>query len=129
MAHFRGIGWVEIPVTDMDRAVKFYEALTGTKLEKMDLGPLQMAMFPMDEHLKGASGALVKNENYKASMTDGVLIYFTTPSGNLDEDLKVVEAAGGKIHVPKKMISEEYGYMAVVFDTEGNHIALHYRQA
>jgi uncharacterized protein len=36
-----------------------------------------------------------------------------------------VEAAGGKIMVPKTMISEEYGYMAVFVDTEGNRIALH----
>jgi hypothetical protein len=36
-----------------------------------------------------------------------------------------VEAAGGKIMVPKTQISEEYGYMAVIIDTEGNRIGLH----
>ncbi|MGI8952138.1 MAG: hypothetical protein ACR2FN_11200 [Chitinophagaceae bacterium] len=36
-----------------------------------------------------------------------------------------VEEAGGKIIVPKTEISPEYGFMAVIIDTEGNRIALH----
>jgi hypothetical protein len=36
-----------------------------------------------------------------------------------------VEAAGGKILVPKTEISPDYGFMAVFLDTEGNRIALH----
>ena len=36
-----------------------------------------------------------------------------------------VEAAGGKIMVPKTQISPDYGYMAVFIDTEGNRIGLH----
>jgi uncharacterized protein len=39
--------------------------------------------------------------------------------------LDKVEAAGGKIVVPKTEISPEHGYMAVFLDTEGNRIALH----
>jgi uncharacterized protein len=39
--------------------------------------------------------------------------------------LDKIEAAGGKIVVPKNEISPEYGFMAVFIDTEGNRIALH----
>jgi uncharacterized protein len=39
--------------------------------------------------------------------------------------LSKVEAAGGKIMVPKTEISPEYGNMAVFIDSEGNRIALH----
>jgi hypothetical protein len=36
-----------------------------------------------------------------------------------------VEAAGGKVLVPKTQISEDIGYMGVFLDTEGNRIAIH----
>jgi hypothetical protein len=53
-----------------------------------------------------------------------VLIYL---NGNpdLQNVLNKVEAAGGKIMVPKTQISPEYGFMAVFVDTEGNRIGLH----
>jgi len=39
--------------------------------------------------------------------------------------LDKVQAAGGKVIVPKTEISPEYGYMGVFLDTEGNRIGLH----
>lgn len=39
--------------------------------------------------------------------------------------LDKVENAGGKILVPKTQISEDFGYMAVIIDSEGNRIAFH----
>jgi hypothetical protein len=36
-----------------------------------------------------------------------------------------IEAAGGKIIVPKTEISPEHGHMAVFIDSEGNRMALH----
>jgi predicted enzyme related to lactoylglutathione lyase len=52
------------------------------------------------------------------------LIYL---NGNPDLQtiLNKIEIAGGKIMVPKTPISPEYGYMAVMVDTEGNRIGLH----
>ena len=48
-------------------------------------------------------------------------------NGNPDVQkvLDKVEAAGGKILVPKTEISPEYGFMAVFIDSEGNRIGLH----
>ena len=48
-------------------------------------------------------------------------------NGNPDVQniLDKVEAAGGKIEVPKTVISPEYGDMAIFIDTEGNRIGLH----
>jgi predicted enzyme related to lactoylglutathione lyase len=68
---------------------------------------------------------LVKSDGFhKPSATDGPLVYL---NGNpdLQNVLDKVEAAGGKIMVPKTVISPEYGSMAVFIDTEGNRIALH----
>ena len=73
----------------------------------------------------GVGGALVDSGGFhKPSGTDGPLIYL---NGNPDvqQVLNKVEAAGGKIMVPKTEISPEYGFMAVIMDSEGNRIALH----
>ena len=70
-------------------------------------------------------GALVDSGGFhKPSGTDGPLIYL---NGNpdLQNILDKVEAAGGKIMVPKTVISPEYGDMAVIIDSEGNRIGLH----
>lgn len=121
------VGWFELPVLDMDRAVKFYETVFDVKLERHPMGPLDMAWFPMMDNGNGSPGSLVKHEFYKPSK-EGALLYFTATSGDLNNELGRVEAAGGKICKPRKQISEEYGYMAVIEDTEGNWIALHSRK-
>jgi predicted enzyme related to lactoylglutathione lyase len=91
----------------------------------MDLPNIKMRMFPLDDMVSGIGGALVYSGGFhKPSATDGPLIYL---NGNPDVDnvLEKVEAAGGKVMVPKTEISPEYGYMAVIMDTEGNRIGLH----
>ena len=122
------IGWIEIPVIDMERAIKFYEAVFNFKLERHPMGPLDMAWFPTVKDSIGASGSLVKHEKWYKPTLDGILIYFTAFSGDVDNELKKVEAAGGKVWISKKQISPDIGYMAVFEDTEGNRIALHSRK-
>lgn len=121
------IGWFEIPVTNMERAMQFYETVFAIKMERHQMGPLDMGWFPWVAEGKGAGGALVKNENYKSSGTDGALVYFTAHSGDLQNELNRIETAGGKILMPKKLIKEDIGYMALFLDTEGNRIAIHSR--
>ena len=122
------IGWIEIPATNMERAMKFYETVFELPLERHQMGPLDMAWFPMIAEGKGASGALVVHKDWYKPTTDGPLVYFTAQSGDLRNELGRVEKAGGTIAVPRKQISEEYGYMAVCVDTEGNRIAIHSRK-
>ena len=43
------INWFEIPVTDMDRAVKFYSTVLGATLTVETMHTGQMAMLPHDE--------------------------------------------------------------------------------
>ncbi len=118
------ISWFEIPVNDIIRAKKFYEAIFNIKLVSMDMGDeFKMEVFPGDE--KSVSGALVFNPSwYKTSNTDGSLIYL---NGNPDLQIILdrIEAAGGKVTIPKRQISPDHGHMAVFEDTEGNRIALH----
>lgn len=124
MVFKNAISWFEIPTKDLNRAQKFYEAIFQIKMTALDLEQIKMRMFPLEDPM-GVGGALVHNDQfYKSSATDGPLLYL---NGNPDVQLVLdrVEAAGGKIQVPKTMISPEYGYMAIFIDTEGNRIALH----
>jgi uncharacterized protein len=119
------ISWFEIPTTDINRAQKFYETIFSISMIPMDLPNIKMRMFPLDDMQNGVGGALVDSGGFhKPSLTDGPLVYL---NGNPDVQnvLSKVEAAGGKIMVPKTEISPEYGFMAVFTDTEGNRMALH----
>lgn len=119
------ISWFEIGTTDLERATKFYETIFGVQLIPMDMPNIKMRMFPLDDMMTQVGGALVDSGGFhKPSLTDGPLVYL---NGNpdLQKVLDKVEAAGGKIMVPKTEISPEYGYMAVIIDTEGNRIGLH----
>lgn len=122
------VGWFEIPVSDMSRAVKFYESVFSLKLQIQKLGELEMAWFPWVESAVGAMGSLVYSPgNYKPS-NDGVLVYFTAFSGDVSNELAAVEKAGGKILKGKTLIADDIGYMALFQDTEGNRIAIHSRK-
>ncbi len=121
------VGWFEIPVTDIDRAIKFYETVLSTKIQKQNLGDLIMGWFPFAD-VPGSSGSLVYHKDFYKPSTDGVLIYFTAQSGDLSTELSKVESAGGKVLMEKKLISEDIGYMGLFTDTEGNRIAIHSRK-
>lgn len=121
------VGWFEIPVADMGRAIRFYEQVLGISLSRHTMGPLDMAWFPGVEGSTGASGSLVAHPaHYRPSM-NGVLVYFTAFSGDVAVEAGRVEAAGGRLLRPKTLISPDVGYMALFLDTEGNRIALHAR--
>jgi len=122
------VGWFEIPVNDMDRAVKFYETVLSVKLQRNQLDGLDMAWFPWEDEGLGCSGSLVHNPDFYKPSADGTLVYFTPRSGDLAIELGKVESAGGKVLMQKKLITEEIGYMGLFMDTEGNRIAIHSRK-
>ncbi len=116
------LNWFEIPVTDMARAVKFYcEVMGYESMSQINMGGYDNALFPMEG--EGVGGSLCKGEEFKPT-TDGAIIYL---NGNPDLaiPLSKVEAAGGKVILPKQLITEEIGYMAIFIDSEGNKVALH----
>jgi uncharacterized protein len=119
------ISWFEIPTIDIGRATTFYETVFGIHLTPLDLPNIKMRMFPLDDRMTQIGGALVHSGGFhKPSATDGPLVYL---NANPDVQLVLdkVEAAGGKILVPKTQISPDFGFMAVLLDTEGNRVALH----
>lgn len=117
------INWFEIPVTDLDRAARFYETVFGLSLQRQSAGGVQMAIFPYEAPATG--GALCQCAMLQPS-TSGPALYL---DGGEDLALPLgrVEAAGGKVHLAKTFISPEVGHMAFFDDTEGNRIGLHSR--
>jgi hypothetical protein len=118
------VGWFEIYVQDMDRAKAFYESVFGVQLAKIDSPELEMWAFPMQSEGYGAPGALVRTPGF-SSGANSVLIYFSC------EDCAVEAAkaasAGGKVEKEKFSIGQ-YGYIALIIDTEGNMVGLHSMQ-
>jgi uncharacterized protein len=115
------IVWCEIYVQDMDRAKQFYESVFEMKLQRLESPDIDMWAFPMAMEAVGASGALVKMAGVESGGSS------TIPYFHCDEvavELERVVTAGGKIHTPKASIGQ-YGFMALVVDTEGNTIGLH----
>ena len=121
---YNTFSWVEIPVTNMKRAIAFYEAVFDVKMKPMNFGGLEMAWFPSQGDAYGATGTLIKQESYIPSK-EGPLVYFACE--DLQQELDRVSAAGGQIYQPKTQISEDHGYMGVMIDSEGNRVALNSR--
>ena len=119
------ISWFEIPAINLERAQKFYETIFNINLIPMDLPNIKMRMFPIDDLVAGVGGAIVDSAGFhKPSATDGPLIYLNA-NPDVQAVLDKVKEAGGIVLVPKTEISPDYGYMAVLIDSEGNRIALH----
>jgi predicted enzyme related to lactoylglutathione lyase len=112
------VAWFEIPVTNMARAKAFYEHVLGVRLESMQMGPADMAMFPSAQ---GPAGCLIKSDGYTPSHA-GTLLYFAV--GDIAGTLAKAEGRGGKTLVPKMDIGE-FGFVAHFEDSEGNRVALH----
>ena len=122
MKHKRNpVGWFEIYVQDMKRAKKFYEKTFAVKLQALPSPIIEMQAFPMGQKLPGCAGALVRMEG-KDSGGGGTIVYFSC--ANCAVEAGRAKKNGGKIF-KKKFSIGEYGFIALVVDTEGNMIGLH----
>ena len=120
---YNPVNWFEIPVNDMPRAVKFYEAVLAVKLSINEMGTFTMAWFPMHQDAPGSAGTLMKGDTYNPSHA-GTIVYFSVE--DIDATLKKAAEHGGKILNPKTSIGE-YGFVGHFEDSEGNRVALHAR--
>jgi predicted enzyme related to lactoylglutathione lyase len=122
MTKMNAVGWFDIYVDDLNRAVAFYESVLGTKLEPMGdpTGESQMMSFPADMSVYGAAGALTKSPHAKPGV-GGTIIYFMAKDCSV-EQARVAEA-GGIVIRPKFSIGE-FGWITLCQDTEGNMFGL-----
>lgn len=114
------VSWFEIPVSNLSRAVGFYNQIYGIDMDITESGAYSMALFPADN---GIGGALVKGEGSIPGEI-GTLVYLNAGK-DLNTVLNKIQDAGGYVILEKTLISEESGYFALFIDTEGNKLALH----
>ncbi|MGE4170540.1 MAG: VOC family protein [Candidatus Margulisiibacteriota bacterium] len=120
------VGWFEIYVEDMARAKRFYEGVFKVSFDRIgesDAGipGFEMWSFPADMNLYGAGGALVKMPGMSAGK-NSVLVYFSCDDCVVEESR--IQANGGKVEKTKFSIGQ-YGFISIVFDSEGNMFGLH----
>ncbi len=117
--------WIDIPVKNLDRAMRFYAAVLDLSLKKEEFPTLSVALVPHTESEVGvclfpaAPGSGQPSE-------DGPLLYLNCED-RLGEALEAVEECGGTILKGRHSIGE-FGWRAIVRDSEGNRIALRSRQ-
>ncbi|GAA5165109.1 VOC family protein [Viridibacterium curvum] len=116
------INWFEIPASDFERATRFYGQIFATTLHvDSSFDGIRMAVFP---HEGASVGGAVIEMSQARPHSDGVRVYLNGGE-NLSAVLDRVEAAGGKVTLPKTFLREEIGHIAMFADTEGNLIGLH----
>jgi predicted enzyme related to lactoylglutathione lyase len=115
--------WADIPVTDMDRARKYYSLLLGGPVELMP-GTTEVALLmplgtgdPSD-----VSGDLVLNFGTPSS-THGATVYLSA-LGDIDGMLERAVSAGGSILREKAFMGEGIGWLAYIQDSEGNRVGV-----
>lgn len=112
--------WFDIPVTDLDRAMRFYSAVLGSPVKKETTGSIPIGMLPAPNGKQ--MGCLVTGNQSRPSM-DGVMIWFDV-EGRLKAAVAAVAPNGGKILGDIHDIGG-FGFRAEVRDSEGNRIALY----
>ena len=126
MSQVNAVGWFDIFVDDLDRAVQFYQTVLERQLEKIEdpTGTNQMMSFPTEMNAYGAGGALTKSP-YGSPGAGGTVVYFMV------EDCAIAEAkvadAGGVVLKSKFSIGD-FGWITMCQDTEGNIIGIHSMQ-
>ncbi|TQV72328.1 VOC family protein [Aliikangiella marina] len=119
------VTWSELPVNDMERAMKFYKDILNVEFKREDMSGYDYAMFATDEDL--VSGALVAGEGYSPS-AQGTVIYLNG-GDDISEPLSKITKLGNQVVVPKTAIQDGAGgYFAQFIDSEGNRVGLYSKQ-
>ena len=118
------INWFEIPVSDFERAKKFYETIFDYQMPENTMGKARMGFLLYDFQNGGRGGAIVHHPELYTPSDNGTLVYLNCEP-DLSDVLNRVENAGGYVIVPKTDIGNNLGYFAMIKDSEGNRVALH----
>ena len=114
------IVWCDIPVLDLDRAVKFYSVVLGQDVKKHEFPGMTVGLLP---HNDGEVGGCLFSSAEEKPSEKGIMIYLNA-NGRLDDAIAAVTPNGGKIVQPKHSIGP-FGFRAIIIDSEGNRVALH----
>ena len=122
------INWLEIPVSDMDRAKKFYEQVLQAQIhidEQMSPGTKMGMIQTEGMDRSDIGGALILGSGYIPGESNTLIYLNANETGGCDAFLKRVEEAGGKITRPTMRIADDIGFAGYFTDVEGNRMAVH----
>ncbi len=111
------IHWFEIPATDFDRAVAFYQQVFHVELKVEDFMADRIAVFP------DSSGCIMASPRLQPA-AQGSRIYLDG-SPDIDTVLSRVTAAGGQVLLPAMALPDGNGSIGLFADSEGNVVGLH----
>lgn len=111
--------WFEIPVTDMEKAKKFYSAVLGTEFTEQNDGPNPIAIFGYSAEEQPVSGHLYPGK--PAREGNGPTIHLAV-ADDVNSAMERLERAGGKVLSP--VIEIPAGRFAYCLDPDGNSIGL-----
>ena len=117
----------EIPANDLNRAKQFYSSTFGWQLEDWPMpdGSVYVGArtVGVDEATRMPKEPGAINGGLMQRSADVPAPVLAMDVSSVDEYVKKVEAAGGKVVRPKMQVGD-MGYYAYVADTEGNVIGL-----
>ncbi len=120
--------WTEIPVSDMDKATAFYEAVFGYDLKLLTQGPNPMALIPSKGAAEGGFGRLFPRKfghlypGKGAGDGRGTTLHLAIPD-TVEQAIARCEQAGGTVLSP--VISSPSGRFVYALDLDGNSIGLY----
>jgi predicted enzyme related to lactoylglutathione lyase len=111
------IHWFDIPATDFDRAVAFYQQVFHVELKEEHVMADRIAVFP------DSSGCIMASPRLHPA-ANGTRIYL---DGSPDVSTVLARAAqhGGQIVLPEMSLPDGHGQIGLFADSEGNIIGLH----
>lgn len=112
--------WFEIPVVEMERAMRFYGLVLEVTLTCEPFGSMELAVFPHDP-ARHVTGALLRLEHCVPSQ-QGSTVYLSVD--DVTATLARVEEAGGTVVLPRTVLPEGRGSFAQFRDSEGNRVGL-----
>ncbi|MBN3781645.1 MULTISPECIES: VOC family protein [Burkholderia] len=118
----RAIAWFDIPSLDFDRAIRFYETVLQTTLQRAVIGGVPMATFDRDASSTG--GSIVFDPQQMKPSANGVLVYLNAGE-SVVAALERAKRAGGVVQGSVVELPNNYGYVGYLIDTEGNRVGLH----
>jgi predicted enzyme related to lactoylglutathione lyase len=111
--------WMEIPVSDLEKAVSFYSDVFKTELRRVtDMGPNEFAIFPTKEQ-GGVAGHLYPGK--PAGKGSGPTIHLACPD-SLEATMERFASSGGEI--VSDPIAIPAGRFAYGIDPDGNSIGM-----
>ena len=115
--------WIEIPVKDLERAMRFYQAVFGLKPTEIGDDGVRRTTVLANMTQEGRPGiSLNQTQNFEPS-NRGPLVYIDTGE-DLTQQFSRIEPAGGKQVEPKTSMGDA-GYYATFLDSEGNLLAMY----